>query len=213
MAPSGAAKKPYWGCKCGFDSNWACKPKCHQCGNGAPYKVLARIAETKASGVANAAPKAKAKARAKANSNTSSGGAKGQQQQLDAAKHKHAQELKKLKEELEGLRKANASQVAEAEPNGSGMDLGSESELDKAVTRAREKLKKAKDLPEEVRDLVAGGYEQCLARLQSVLTEAQAARRAANPLGKQLEGGSPQGKDGQETGRGQDGPTNQGTRT
>ena len=65
------------------------KTKCHQCGNGAPCKVLARIAGTNASGEAKAAPKAKAKARAKANSNTSSGGAKGQRQQLDPAEHKH----------------------------------------------------------------------------------------------------------------------------
>ena len=49
MAPQRSAKKPHWGCsKCGFATNWAYKPKCHQCGNGAPYKVLARIAEAAA---------------------------------------------------------------------------------------------------------------------------------------------------------------------
>ena len=119
---------------------------------------------------ASAPPKAKAKAGAKSNSNTSSGSTKGQQQQLDAINRKHAQEVKKLNDELEALRKANANNAAMVEPKGNGMELDSESELDKAVTRARDKLKKAKDMPEEVRDLVEGGYEQCLAKLHNVLT-------------------------------------------
>ena len=44
------------------------------------------------------------------------------------------------------------------------------------------------DMPEELRDLVEGGYEACLARLQGALASAQASKRAANPLSKQLEG-------------------------
>eukprot|EP00969_Alexandrium_andersonii_P346207 15304391-Alexandrium_andersonii.AAC.1 len=69
MAPSGAVKKPYWGCsKCGFATNWACKPECHKCGNGAPYKVLARLAGacSGASTDAAAAPGVQLKPKAKA---------------------------------------------------------------------------------------------------------------------------------------------------
>eukprot|EP00972_Heterocapsa_arctica_P096082 14174304-Heterocapsa_arctica.AAC.1 len=43
-------------------------------------------------------------------------------------------------------------------------------------------------MPEELRDLVAGGYEPCLVRLQEELNAAQAARRAVTPLSRQLEG-------------------------
>ena len=61
-------------------------------------------------------------------------------------------------------------------------------ELDAVVARAREKLKKLKELPAELRDLVAGGYDACCSKVQEELAEAQANRRAANPLRKRLEG-------------------------
>ena len=60
-------------------------------------------------------------------------------------------------------------------------------ELDAAVARARDKLKKLKELPEEVHELVAGGFDACVAKLQDELATAQSARRAANPPKQQLE--------------------------
>ncbi len=191
-------KKPYWGCNCGFATNWACKPKCHKCGGRAPYKVVARIADAKA-GVA-AQPKAKAKAKAKAQPNTNNkggdhGGGKVEklQQQLDAEKRQHTQELKKLREELQQLRKSTAAKTSSA-ATGNGEDADSKpmeledgaEELDKAVEKARVRLNAAKDWAEEVRDLVVGGYDGCIAKLQEDLSAAQAARRAANPLKRQL---------------------------
>ena len=134
-----------------------------------------------------AKPKPKAKAKAAAGG---AGGASGEaqlRQQLDAANRKHAQDLQKLKGELEELRKARAAGDACAEHTAGVMDVDSESELGKAVALACDRLKKARDMPAEVRDLVAGGYDACIAKLQDELAGAQAARRAANPLNKQLE--------------------------
>ena len=42
MAPSGSQKKPYWRCRCGFDTNWASNIKCHSCGDPAPVRVRAK---------------------------------------------------------------------------------------------------------------------------------------------------------------------------
>ena len=84
------------------------------------------------------------------------------------------------------------SQAAKTEEGQSGnvlMEIDNESELDKAVVLARERLRKLKDLPAELRDIVAGGYDECLAKVQQELSTAQAARRAGNPLSKQLESG------------------------
>ena len=183
MAPSGADKKPFWGCgRCGFETNWASKSRCHQCGAGAHAKARAKAEELAKGGKPkrDAAPKG------------GNGGSKGEASRATASKaaqqakeleeaRKHAAELKK---QLEAeRRKNNATPMAV-----DAADTGDDSELDKAVTLARERLKKAKEFPEEVRDLVQGGYEACLARLQVELAAAQAAKRASNPLSKQLEG-------------------------
>ena len=111
-------------------------------------------------------------------------------QQQAAELKKREAELRRREAEVQKLEKrmgeATAA-AAEEQAGGGGMDDDTEGELGVAVSRARERLKKAKDMPEEVRDLVAGGYEACLARLQGELVAAQAARRAANPLKRQLE--------------------------
>ena len=191
MAPSGAAKKPFWGCRCGFDTNWACRPKCHKCGAGAPYKVLAKLAgaDTAAGSATDAGrqPKPKAKAKAAAGGTPAPTAEAKLRQQLDAANRKHEQDLKKLKDELQELRKARDTGDAGAETAAAGMEVDGESELGKAVSLARDRLQKAKDMPSVVRDLMPGGYDACIAQLQADLAAAQATRRAANPLSKQLE--------------------------
>ena len=63
------------------------------------------------------------------------------------------------------------------------MDLDDD-DLDKAVGCARERLKKLMELQVELRDIVAGVYDECLAKVQQERTVAQAARRAAHPLNK-----------------------------
>ena len=68
-----------------------------------------------------------------------------------------------------------------------GNDSVDEKEKDQDVGRARERLKKLRDLPVELRDLVVGGFDNGLADLQDKLEEALAARRAAHPLAKQLQ--------------------------
>ena len=110
-----------------------------------------------------------------------------------ALERKHAQEVKQLKDELAEIRKS-ASTKADAGPVAQGpMDLDGEGEpaataLTAAVDRAREKLARLKEIPEDLRDLVAGGFEACCNRLQGELADAQTARRAANPLKKQVAG-------------------------
>jgi len=97
----------------------------------------------------------------------------------------HAQEIKKLKEELAEARKPSATTaVAAMEVERDGADSA---ELDTAISKARDKLRKVKEIPEEVRDFVAGGYDACVSKLQDELAQAQAARRAANPLKQRLE--------------------------
>ena len=166
---------------CGRDGNWACRVKC-TCGREAPHKVRAKALEShkRAEGAAEK--------KGTANSPKNSASHDKLQRQLDESKRQHAQELNKVKAELEALRKANAGTTEQPEPDGNHMDVDPEGELGKAVARARARLQKVKDMPEEVRDLVAGGYAECFAKLQDELATAQAARRTANPLKQQLEG-------------------------
>ena len=116
-------------------------------------------------------------------------------EEKQAAERRHELEIKKLKEELAVARKTSPA-AGTAATASSGMELqGAESsavtpgnsELDAAVVQARERLKKLKELPAELRDLVAGGYETCCTKVQEEFAAAQAARRAANPINKQLE--------------------------
>jgi len=59
--------------------------------------------------------------------------------------------------------------------------------LDAAVDEAKRMFEQVKGMSEDLRGLVAGGYSECLALHQTALSNAQAARRAANPVKKQLE--------------------------
>jgi len=190
MAPSGEDKKPYWGCgRCAFATNWACKERCHKCGAAAPTKARDKARELArkrkgAQAAQSSNPKGRGgSARGEASSAGSAKAAQQANQQLEAERRKHAAETKKLKEELELARKGGAAAMAVD----AGSD-GEDDELGKAVAAARERLRKVKGTPEELRDLLDGGYEACVAKLQGKLEEAQAAKRAANPLGKQLEG-------------------------
>ena len=112
-----------------------------------------------------------------------------------ALEQRHAQEVKRLKDELADARKASCPSTAEpaSAAMALGIDTGASSgsehlALDAAVARAKEKLKKLKELPSELRDHVAGGYDACCSKVQDELLAAQASRRAANPLKKRLEG-------------------------
>ena len=178
------AKKPHWGCgKCGFATNWACTPKCHGCGNGAPYKVLARIAGAEG-GASDPSKSDRQQQRLPQQCQQQL-----LRQQLDAAKRTHAVELQKLKDENAELRQSPGQAGAKAScPDADDMELDSKDALNDAVARARSRVQKLKDMPQELRDLVDGGYDACLARLQAGLAEAQASRRAANPLRQQLDG-------------------------
>lgn len=99
--------------------------------------------------------------------------------------------IAKLQEQLAEALKAGAPCAA----NGSQQEEAMETEsadadcvvLDAAVLRARDMLNKVKGMAEDLRGLVAGGYSACLAQHQAALDRAQAARRAANPIKKQLE--------------------------
>jgi hypothetical protein len=183
MAPSGNAprdgevlrgpREPTWGCGCGRDENWASRTKCRGCGRSAPQSTLAK---------AKTADKAARERDRKGDADA--GGNKGgdHKKLLEDERRKHAAETRKLKEELELARKGGAAPMAVDAEEGEDDDLG------KAVATARERLRKAKATPEELHDLLQGGYEACVAKLQGELSTAQAARRAANPLSKQLEG-------------------------
>ena len=112
-----------------------------------------------------------------------------------AMERKHAEEIKALKQQLaEGQRRGPADSSVSAGAATGEMDLDDEgspvdfNELDAAVACARDKLKKLKELPEDLRDLVQGGFAECCSKLQEKLANAQVTRRAANPLTKQLEG-------------------------
>jgi hypothetical protein len=210
MAPSGAAKQPYWTCnKCKFDTNWASQLKCHDCGHGAPYLVVARLAQAAAG---NGTPPKPPEDRAAANGGgRKRGKGKGRgssasadtdksrsraEQQLAAEKSKLAAELKQLKGEqlleLKELKKLKGEleQARKGGPAGGGEDeaMDEDDDLNDAVVQARERLKQLKAIPQELHGIVQDGYESCLARLQAELSQAQAAKRANNPLGKQLEG-------------------------
>ena len=106
---------------------------------------------------------------------------------------KHAQEIKALKDELAEVRKSASGRAAPKAGMEDAMDFDADDEhattaLSAAVDRAREKLAKLKELPEELRGLVEGGFDACCSKLQQELADAQAARRAANPLKKQVAG-------------------------
>ena len=110
-----------------------------------------------------------------------------------ALEKKHALEIKQLQDELTEARKSAPAQGASSLGDGVHMDLDGEDEttasaLTAAVERARDKLAKLKQLPEELRSLVEGGFQACCSKVQQELADAQAARRAANPLKKQVAG-------------------------
>eukprot|EP00972_Heterocapsa_arctica_P023165 3411273-Heterocapsa_arctica.AAC.1 len=81
---------------------------------------------------------------------------------LDEAKRSHANELKKLKDEMVSLRKVQGDGPQSSQSGGACPAVDDDGSLGKAVSVARERLTKAKAMPEELRDLVAGGYEPCL---------------------------------------------------
>jgi DNA repair exonuclease SbcCD ATPase subunit len=198
MAPSGNAPRdgevlrgprdPTWACGCGRDENWASRTKCRGCGRSAPQSTLAK-AKTADKAARERDRKGDADAGgSKGGREDGKGGAKTGKDRVDPKKllederRKHAAETRKLKEELELARKGGAAPMAVDAEEGEDDDLG------KAVATARERLRKAKAAPEELHDLLQGGYEACVAKLQGELSAAQAARRASNPLSKQLEG-------------------------
>ena len=104
--------------------------------------------------------------------------------QLEARNKSLQAENKKLREASKGA-DAEAKEPARA---GDSMEVDGDGVLDAAVSRARVHLKQLKDLPEAVRGLLAGGYEARLATAQAELEQANVARRAANPLKKQMDG-------------------------
>ena len=102
-------------------------------------------------------------------------------QRDDEALRKEHEELRRKLQLAETAAKAPEDETAmDAEDGGDG--------LADAVQHARKRFNEFRNMPEAIHDLVAGGYESGLAKLQSDLSSAQAARRAANPLDKQLEG-------------------------
>jgi DNA repair exonuclease SbcCD ATPase subunit len=210
MAPSGSAKQPYWTCsKCKYDTNWASKLKCHDCGHGAPYLVVARLAQAAAGGgtppkppegraAANGGGRKRGNGKGKgssANADTDKGKSRAEQQ-LAAEKSKLAAELKQLRGEqqleLKELKKLKGEleQARKGSPAGGGVDesMEEDDDLDDAVAQARERLKELKALPQGLHGILQDGYDSSLAKLQAELSQAQAAKRASNPLGKQLEG-------------------------
>ena len=105
-----------------------------------------------------------------------------------------AAELKRLKEANAALqRKYDASDAAHAQahlPQGTApMDTEQgDGWLVDAIAAARRELKAMQDVDEAVRPHIDGGWEARVANLKAKLAQAQAARRAANPLQQQLEG-------------------------
>jgi hypothetical protein len=104
--------------------------------------------------------------------------------ELERANKELLRANKELEEKL-----ANANR-ATSEAAGAAMDVEADSggmeELNAAVAEATKKLANVKQTPENIRDLLPGGYEACCCEMQRVLEEAKAARRAKNPLKQQL---------------------------
>jgi hypothetical protein len=175
-------RTPHWVCNCGragADANWSSRTRCRGCGRSAPQSTLAK---------ARAADKA-ARERDRGEETNTRGSRNDREsdqgsvrQLLESERRKHAAETRKLKEELELARKRTLDSTAMDDEDEDEHDLG------KAVATARERLRKAKATPEELHDLLLGGYTACVARLQEELSAAQAARRASDPISKQLEG-------------------------
>ena len=120
-------------------------------------------------------------------------GRQNQQQQSpahsDNSKQRDAEALCKENEELRRkLQLAEAAAKAPEDETAMDAEDGGDGLAD-AVQHARKRLNESRTMPEAIRDLVAGGYEVGLAKLQSELSSAQATRRATNPLDKQLDGG------------------------
>jgi len=171
-------RNPHWGCNCGragANENWACRIKCRGCGRPAPE------------GISRKAKAEDAKAReAKKDADKGKGGGRpaggGGGDKVTALER----ELRELKARV----KEQDEELAEAKAHGAGGDdaMGvGDDPLGEAVGKARAALKAVKDVPEAGRAYLAGGYEKCLAERQADLDKALAARRASNPLDKQLE--------------------------
>ena len=186
--PSGAAKKPYWGCsKCGFDTNWASRPKCHQCENDAPYKVLAKIVEAGANTKGSSQPVAKAKAKPQAsNHGYFKGDAKSSESKLAA-------ELAAAKKELEQLRNRNVQTTCNVapslEPSQSAdsailvEDAGDEATKGR-VKSLREKLKLLRNMDPGLYQYLdsQGGHAKMVAEADAELQAACTSLREARPL-------------------------------
>ena len=171
---------PHWICHCGragADSNWACRTTCRGCGRTAPGSVLhrAKAADKKARDEKKDADAQKAKSKG-------SGG-----KEKSKLEQQHEKEIKKLKDKL----KEQEEELREAKAKESGGDSVMEIEEDglgQAVSEARKRLKEFKEMAESVKEAIGGGYDAGLAARQVALDAALAAKRAANPLNKQLEG-------------------------
>ena len=162
-------KSPVWGCStCGETANCASRLKCRGCGKPASQST---------------ADKARSAARRVQASDAAAGN---EANAKDQALQKKDLELKRLREELRKAR-AGVERSADRDAAATAADAVDSDDLGAAVQQARDKLKKVQSLPTEVRDLVAGGYDECVARLQHELDAAQAERRAAHPLKKRLE--------------------------
>ena len=187
MRRTAGSRKPnnadFWFCH-GF-SNKPCgymvprgKAWCDACGNQPPPHVSAiRVHGAAGGSVQDSAAKPAGDADQRV---------KQSEKKLRATEEK----LKAVQKELEAAKAKPETATPGGPPPAAGPAGGGAadtSELDAAVLRARDKLKKLKDLPEEVREFVAGGFAECVAKLQGELDAAYAARRAANPLKKQLE--------------------------
>ena len=173
-------RMPHWGCRCGFATNWASRAKCYKCGDLAPIKVRDKIA-------ADAKVKTAEAKTASRRSGGDRGNGRGSGDAAEEEVHKQLQdEIRKLRSENTNLRKARPD--AGVAPGSAAMDLDADDAMAKAIVAARDRLQAVRDTPECSRDLLAGGYEACLAQCQGELAAAQAAKRAANPLDKQLEG-------------------------
>ena len=129
--------------------------------------------------------KAKAKATARGDANGNAGAqAKEDQRKLKVAEDK----LLALQKELVAARAAAAATPSGAVAPAAAADTGASTgcgKLDANVGRARGKLKKLREMPDEVHEFVEGGYEQCVVRLQAELDSALAAgaaRASANRL-------------------------------